>query len=45
MVMVIYKLMWGKNKLLEYRLIIKLNSLKSNYNMMINIVKTLGRKG
>jgi len=33
-----------KKKILEYRLIIKLNSLKSNYNMLINIVKTIGRK-
>lgn len=33
-----------KKKILKYRLIIKLNSLKSNYNMLINIVKTIGRK-
>jgi hypothetical protein len=34
----------GKNKLLEYRVIVKLNSLKSNYNLMIDIAKTLGRR-
>jgi hypothetical protein len=28
----------------EYRVIIKLNSLKSNYDMLINIVKVIGRK-
>ena len=33
-----------KKKSLEYRLIIKLNSLKSNYNLLINIVKAIGRK-
>jgi cytochrome c oxidase subunit 1 len=31
-------------KKLEYRLIIKLNSLKSNYNMLIIIAKTIGWK-
>jgi cytochrome c oxidase subunit 1 len=31
-------------KKLEYRLIIKLNSLKSNYNMLITIAKTIGWK-
>lgn len=34
----------GKKKSLEYRLILKLNSLKSNYNLLINIVKVIGRK-
>jgi len=33
----------NKNKL-EYRFIIKLNSLKSNYNMLISIAKTIGWK-
>jgi len=31
-------------KKLEYRFIIKLNSLKSNYNMLITIAKTIGWK-
>lgn len=31
-------------KKLEYRFIIKLNSLKSNYNMLISIAKTIGWK-
>jgi hypothetical protein len=31
-----------RKKSLEYRFIIKLNNLKSNYNMLINIAKTIG---
>jgi len=31
-----------KNKILQYRLVIKLKNLNSNYNMLINIAKVIG---
>jgi hypothetical protein len=34
-----------RSKSLQFRLVIKLSNLKSNYNMLIRISKVIGRKG